>query len=151
LVKNTGLTVEVFYGGSTTPTYSYSKYLNTSVADLTRAHLAGWVTLDSATVLAAQPAAGQNTLDLAWTGQVGNQTEVRSATVTLANSAATVATPDDAVARGMSTATVSPGQEIQYATPTAFPGATNMRAILLNLRTWDTSSKSLWFSYDTGN
>jgi hypothetical protein len=151
LVKNAPLTVEVFHGGSTTPTYTYNKYLNVGIADLTRAHLAGWVALDNTSVLAAQPLAGQTSLDLAWTGQVLNQNEVRSATVTLANAAASVATPDDAVARGMNTVTVSPGQQIQYTVPTAYTGATSQRSILLNMRTWDTSSKSLWFSYDTSN
>jgi hypothetical protein len=129
----------------------YNKYLNVGIADLSRAHTAGWVALDSASLTAAQPAAGQTSLDLAWTGQVPNVNEVKSATVSLANAAATIATPDDLVARGMSAVTVAPGLAIQYAVPTAFTGATNLRTLLLNHRTWDTSSRSQAVVYDTVN
>lgn len=151
MVKNAGYTVELFYGGQTTPTTSFVKYLNADLPDLTKAAAAGWVALDSATVTAARPLAGQQTLDLAWTGQVANRTEVKSATVTLANAYASVATPDEAVLRGSTAVTVAPGAEIQSGVPSAYSGATNQRSILLNLRTWDGSARSVWFSYDTAN
>lgn len=151
LVRNAAYTVELFYGGQTTATTRYTKYLNASLADLTRAHTAGWVTLDAATVAAARPLAGQQSLDLAWTGTVANRVEVRSATATLANAFASVATPDDTVLRGSAGVTVAPGAELQWAVPSGYTGATSQRGILLNLRSWDGSARSQWFSYDTAN
>ncbi|MFM2120519.1 MAG: hypothetical protein RL722_1987, partial [Pseudomonadota bacterium] len=149
LTLNTPLTVEVFYGGRTTPTYTYTRYVNSALPDLTKMNARRWVALDAATLVSARPAAGQTSLDLAWTGQVMNSVEVKSASVTLANAGATVSTPDDPVARGTSTVTVWPTGEIQYAPPNA--NASNQRGILLNLRTWDGSALSQWFSYDTVN
>lgn len=142
--------VEIFYGGRTTPTHTYTKYLNSPFPDLTRAHLAGWVALDSASLVAARPLAGQTEVNLAWTGQVANSVEVKSATVSLNTPGASIATPDEAVLRGSTSVLVAPGAELQYSTPTSYTG-TNQRALLLNLRTWDGSSRSVWTSYDTAN
>ena len=148
VVRGAVYTAEVFHGGRTTPTYTLSKtVLGTPVA-LNRAHQARWPVLTDAAMAAARPLAGQTALDLAWTGTLANQLEVTSATVTLANSGASVATPDEPVLRGSSQVTVAPGGEIQSA---PVGGATSQRGLLLNLRTWDGTARSLWFSYDTGN
>lgn len=143
-------TVEVFYGGQTTPTHTYTKHINSPFPDLTRAHQAGWVALNSASLAAARPAAGQTQVDLAWTGQVANAVEVKSASVTLNTPAGVLAAPDEAVLRGSSSVTVAPGAELQFNTPTTYVGTTQ-RALMLNLLTWDMSSRSVWYSYDTTN
>lgn len=151
LTQNAPITVELFYGGRNTATYTYTKSLTSGLIDVTKAAATGWVTLDNTSLVNARPAAGQTRLDLAWTGQVLNTLEVKSATVTLNNAGATVSTPDDPVARGSAFVTLAPESEIQYLVPSANPGATNLRSILLNLRTWDGSSRSQWLSYDTAN
>ncbi|MEY8877509.1 MAG: hypothetical protein AB9M60_13445 [Leptothrix sp. (in: b-proteobacteria)] len=151
LTQNAPFTVELFYGGRTTPSLTYTKYLNSTLPDLTKAGTAGWVALDTATLASAQPVAGQTVLNLSWTGQVANAVEVKSATATLNNSGATVATPDDPVARGSNFVTIATDAEIQYAVPASSPGSTSLRGILLNLRTWDGSARSQWLSYDTAN
>lgn len=151
LTSGTPLTIEVFYGGQTTPTYSFSKSLNSSLQDLSKVDMRKWVMLDPATLVAARPTPGQTSLDLSWTGQVMNSVEVRSATVSLANAGATVSAPDEPVARGSNAITLWPTGEIQWAPPSAIPNASWLRGILLTHRTWDGSVKSQWFSYDLAN
>lgn len=148
LLPKTPITIEVFYGGQTTPTHVYTKHLVFPVEDITKAHLLGWPALTADSLVAARPQAGQTSLGLAWTGQVLNSLEVASATVTLANANGSVATPDEQVLRGSSMVVVSPGAEIQYA---PVGTGTTQRGLLLNLRSWNGSSRSVWNSYDTAN
>jgi hypothetical protein len=59
LVQNVPITVEVFYGGRTTPTCTYTKTLNAGLVDVTKAASTAWVALDSTSLVNARPAAGQ--------------------------------------------------------------------------------------------
>jgi hypothetical protein len=151
LTMNASFTVEYFYAGRSTPTYTYTKNLNSSLPDLTKVASAGWAALDSASVLAARPVAGQTSLALTWTGQVPNAVEVKTASVTLNSPTAMLSEPADTVARGSASTVLLPDGEIQFAAPSANPTATSLRSLLWSLRTWDGSARSQWFSYDTAN
>lgn len=148
LLPKVPFTIEVFYGGQTTPTHVYTKHLVFPIVELAKAHLQAWPALTADSLVAARPQPGQTSLGLAWTGQQLNSLEVGSATVTLANAVGSVATPDEQVLRGSSMVVVSPGAEIQYA---PVGTGTTQRGLLLNLRSWNGSSRSVWTSYDTAN
>lgn len=142
------ITLELFYGGRTTPELTYQKTMVFPIVPLAQAHQQGWPVLSAASLVAARPQAGQTSLALNWTGEVANRVEVGSATVTLANAGGTVATPDEPVLRGSSMVLLQPGEELQWQ---PVGTATTQRALLLNLRSWSGSSRSVWTSFDTAN
>jgi hypothetical protein len=134
----------LYYGNSTTPTYQYSKRLNTSAPSLSEAVTMPWVKLNnvggfsidnaisSALISASstsaavnfeslRPAAGQFRLDVDWTGQSMNTVEIWGLNTSLQRAHYPRATPGDSVARGLSYGTLAPqldqdgvDLEIQY-------------------------------------
>jgi len=116
---------KLYYGTSTTPTYTYTKRLNTSMPDLTKADSETWVILDNVGGVslksavetagttpnpfeAFRPQPGQTSMKVTWAGQVQNSIEISSINTNLQMAHYPRATPGDSVARGYAEGTLVP-------------------------------------------
>lgn len=119
---------KLYYGTRTTPTYTYTKRLYTSMPDLTKAHLETWVDLDkvgeaslkdalaTATATPAplnpfeafRPQPSQTSMYVSWIGQKQNEIEISSINTNLQMAHYPRATPGDSVARGYAEGTLQP-------------------------------------------
>ena len=184
MTQGTSYRFQLFYDNETTPTHTITKRLRTTLPSLATLHAMDWVQLDtvgstglqglvgSATATTAnpfealRPVAGTTTLDVGWTGQEMNRTEIIGANTNLQRAHYPRCTPGDSVARGLNYVTLAPQLdqdgiplEMQWsiaATSTGVPiTAPNdlslglMQVISLQHRTWDGSWKSQDFWIET--
>ena len=184
MTQGTAYRFQLFYGNETTPTYTIGKRLRTTLPSLATLHAMDWVQLDlvgssSLQALvgstpaskanpfeALRPVAGTTTLDVSWTGQVMNRTEISSANTNLQRDHYPRCTPGDTVARGLNYVTLAPQLdqdgiplEMQWSSFTTSVGApiTTPNDLTLGLsqvislqhRSWDGSWKSQDFLLET--
>jgi|GEM_PF-1341996 len=182
--QGTAYRFSLFYGNERTPSLQVSRRLRTSLPTWPAVHAMSWVQLDkvggsslqsligsaSATTLnpfeALRPVAGLTTLDVSWTGQMMNRTEIFAANTNLQAAHYPRATPGDTVARGLNYVTLAPQLdqdgiplEMQWSASTlsngtpvtspAGPGLGLSQVISLQHKTWDGSWKSQDFLIET--
>lgn len=184
MTQGTAYRFQLYYGNETTPTYTIGKRLRTTLPSLATLHAMDWVQLDmvgntslqglvgSANAStnnpfeALRPVAGTTTLDVNWTGQVMNRTEIIGANTNLQRDHYPRCTPGDTVARGLNYVTLAPQLdqdgiplEMQWSSATTAVGAPITAPIDLGLglsqvislqhKTWDGSWKSQDFLIET--
>jgi hypothetical protein len=184
MTQGTGYQFKLFYGNEATPTHTIYKRLRTTLPSLATLHAMDWVKLDmvgstslqglvgSASTAAAnpfealRPVAGTTTLDVSWTGQVMNRTEIFGANTNLQRDHYPRCTPGDTVARGLAYVTLAPQLdqdgiplEMQWSSartavgaPITTPNDLSLglsQVISLQHRTWDGSWKSQDFLIET--